>query len=96
MERGEGERLETQRRKRFWKGAGGRDYFDGCIRDEVQCRRAYRYTLTQYRRQKICADPAMYPHTRVDIELERGLKRAIELGAFLYGVPYPRYFRKDS
>jgi hypothetical protein len=30
----------------------------------------------------------------VGIELERGLRRATELGAFLYDVPYPRYDRK--
>ncbi|CAA9406971.1 MAG: hypothetical protein AVDCRST_MAG64-2156 [uncultured Phycisphaerae bacterium] len=80
-----------ERRLPFWRGAGGRDYFDGCLRDELQCRRAYRYTLTQCRRARICADHRNYPHTRVDIELERGLRRATELQAFLYGVPYPRY-----
>ena len=34
----------------FWTDAGKQNYFDGCIRDEMQCRRAYRYTLTQCRR----------------------------------------------
>ena len=82
-----------QRHLPFWREAGGRDYFDGCLRDELQCRRAYRYTLTQCRRHGICPDWRGYPHTRVNIELERGLRRATELGAFLYGVPYPRYQR---
>lgn len=26
----------------FWRDKGRADYFDGCIRDELQCRRAYR------------------------------------------------------
>ena len=86
--------LLAERRRPFWREAGGRDYFDGCLRDETQCRRAYRYTLTQCRRHGICPDWHDYPHTRVDIELERGLRRATELQAFLYGVPYPRYERR--
>ena len=86
--------LLPARRRPFWRERGGRDYFDGCIRDELQCRRAYRYVLWQCRRHGICGDWKNYPHTRVAIELERGMKRAIELGAFLYGVGYPRYDRK--
>jgi hypothetical protein len=86
--------LLPERRRSFWREAGGRDYFDGCLRDELQCRRAYRYTLTQCRRHGICPDWHSYPHTRVNIELERGLKRATELSAFLYDVPYPRYDRE--
>jgi hypothetical protein len=83
--------LLPERKQPFWREAGGRDYFDGCLRDELQCRRAYRYTLGQSRRHGICADWRDYPHTRVNIELERGLRRALELKAFLYDVPYPRY-----
>jgi len=82
-----------ERRRPFWRDEGGRDYFDGCLRDEVQCRRAYRYVLTQCRRHRICADWQSYRHTRMEIELDRGLKRAIELQAFMYGVGYPRYDR---
>src|SRR5690606_10309207 len=33
-----------ERRRPFWRESSGKDYFDGCIRDELQCRRAYRYT----------------------------------------------------
>ena len=33
------------------------------------------------------------PHTRVNVELERAIKRAHELDAFLEGVPYKRYER---
>ncbi len=81
------------RRIPFWRGAGHQDYFDGCIRDEQQCRRAYLYTLTQSVRHGICLDWHGYPHTRVQIELQRGVRRAHELGAFLEGVPYKRYER---
>ena len=32
-----------------------------------------------------------YPHTRVKIPLEVGVKRALELDAFMTGIPYDRY-----
>jgi hypothetical protein len=83
--------LLPKRRVPFWRDAGHRDYFDGCIRDEKQCRRAYKYTLTQSVRHGIVRDWRDYPHTRIAIELERGLKRALELKAFLEHVPYKRY-----
>jgi REP element-mobilizing transposase RayT len=79
------------RRRPFWRAAGHRDYFDGCIRDEKQCRRAYRYTLIQAVRHGIVADWRDYSHTRAAIDLDRGLKRAIELRALLEHVPYERY-----
>src|SRR5438874_372687 len=41
----------------FWLEAGRRDYFDGCIRDELQCRRAWRYTYRQSVRAGMCTDP---------------------------------------
>jgi hypothetical protein len=72
-----------------------RDYFDGCIRDELQCRRAYRYTLTQSVRHGVCADWREYPHTRVRVAVDAGVKRALELGAFMEGVPYQRYEREE-
>ncbi len=75
----------------FWRENGNRNYFDGCLRDEAQCRRAYRYTLKQSVRHGICHDFRDYPHTRVKIELEKGIKRAMELSAFMEGVPYKRY-----
>jgi len=80
-----------QRRIPFWKESGRNDYFDGCIRSEKQCRKAYRYTLTQSTRHQLCRDFREYPHTRATIELDRGLGRALELHAFLDDVPYPRY-----
>jgi hypothetical protein len=44
-------------------------------------------------RHGIVSDWREYPHTRVRIDLERGLKRALELKAFLEKVPYKRYQR---
>lgn len=86
--------LLPERRPRFWRQAGRHDYFDGCIRDELQCRRAYRYTLMQSVRHRICRDHQDYPHTRVKVELERGVRRALDLRAFMEDVPYKRYDRR--
>jgi hypothetical protein len=77
----------------FWRDAMGKGYFDGCIRDEKQARLAYRYTLTQAVRHGIVQDWREYPHTRVNVELERAIRRAHEIKAFLEGVPYKRYQR---
>jgi hypothetical protein len=77
----------------FWRSSGNQDYFDGCIRDENQCRRAYRYTLLQSVRAGLCTDYRDYPNTRMRIKLEVGLRRAIELKTFLPDVPYKRYDR---
>ncbi|MCH8825034.1 MAG: transposase [Planctomycetes bacterium] len=78
----------------FWRNTKGREYFDGCIRDEKQCRLAYRYTLTQSKRHNACSNWKTYEHTHVLIDLERGLRRAHELSAFMEDVPYKRYERK--
>ncbi len=75
----------------FWRNAKGREYFDGCIRDERQARLAYRYTLKQSMRHRIVRDWRDYRHTHVNVELERAIRRALELHAFLEGVPYKRY-----
>jgi len=83
--------LLPRRRVPFWGDRGHQDYFDGCIRDEKQCRLAYRYTLTQCVRHGICKDWREYPHTKVNVELDLGVRRALELNAFLEGVPYKRY-----
>jgi hypothetical protein len=82
-----------ERRFPFWRSSGHRDYFDGCIRDEIQCRRAYRYTLLQAVRARQCSDWRNYPHTHMNIELERGLAGARKLKAFLEEVLYRRYQR---
>ncbi len=83
--------LLPERRVPFWRGAGNRDYFDGCIRDVLQARRAYRYTLLQAVRAGIVDDYRDYPHTIVNVEMERAIKRAAELNAYMEGVPYARY-----
>jgi REP element-mobilizing transposase RayT len=83
--------LLPERRAEFWSDVKGREYFDGCIRDEKQARAAYRYTLTQSRRHGVICDWREYDHTRVNVELERAIVRSIELRAFLEGVPYKRY-----
>lgn len=75
----------------FWRDKGRADYFDGCIRDEMQCRRAYRYVVIQSVRHRICVNWKRYPDTKVLIDLDRGVKRALELGAFMTGVRYRRY-----
>ena len=80
--------------KHFWRDEKGKQYFDGCIRDEKQARLAYRYTLVQSSRHGVVSDWHTYPHTRVIVELERAIKRSHELGAFLEGVPYKRYLRR--
>jgi REP element-mobilizing transposase RayT len=81
----------TERLRPFWVDTGHQNYFDGCVRDELQCRRAFRYTLTQCQRHHVCSDPARYPHTRVRVEIDRAVKRAHELQAFLEEIPYKRY-----
>jgi REP element-mobilizing transposase RayT len=85
--------LLPERRVPFWWEHGRRDYFDGCLRDGLQGRRAYRYTWRQSVRAGLCRDPQDYPHTRVYIDLDRAIARALELNAFMEGVPYLRYER---
>ena len=86
--------LLPERRVPFWWDKRDSDYFDGCIRDDLQCRRAYRYTLAQSVRHRICNDWRRYPHTQVYLVLEQGLRRALELRAFLPHVPYQRYEKR--
>jgi len=78
--------LLPQRLLPFWS-----NYFDGCLRDEKQYRRAYGYTLTQSVRHGIGSDWHDYPHTRVKLLSDDGLSRAIQSRAFLPQVPYKRY-----
>lgn len=85
--------LLPARRPAFWRDAAGKEYFDGCIRDEKQAVCAYRYVLIQSQRHRVCADWRTYPHTHVRVALEPAVRRSHELGAFLEGVPYKRYFR---
>lgn len=75
----------------FWCDAGHQTYFDGCIRDELQGRRAFRYTLTQSQRHQVCAHWRQYPHTRVSVTIDRAIQRSRQLEAFLDALPYKRY-----
>jgi hypothetical protein len=88
--------LLPERRVPFWRDEDGHDYFDGCLRDDDQFVRAYRYTLMQAVRARIVEDWREYPNTRVYVSMEEGLKFARGRRAFLYGVPYKRYERKKS
>lgn len=83
--------LLPTRLKPFWRDAKGHEYFDGCIRDERQARLAYRYTLIQSERHRLTHTWRDYPHTRINVELEIAIRRALELNAFMEGVPYKRY-----
>jgi REP element-mobilizing transposase RayT len=87
--------LFPARLARFWRDAKGKEYFDGCIRDERQARLAFRYTMRQSERHGVALDYRDYPHTHVNIELERAIRRASELNAFMEGVPYKRYLDRQ-
>lgn len=88
--------LLPERRVPFWRDSGRNDYFDGCIRNEKQCRKAYRYTLTQCSRHRLCPNWRDYLHTHAPIEVDRGVHRALQLRAFMDDVPYPRYTRPKN
>jgi len=80
-----------RRLRPFWRDSKHRNYFDGCLRSEKQGRLTYRYVMLQSRRHSVCDDYRVYPHTRINVELEPAIRRALELGAFLEEVPYKRY-----
>jgi REP element-mobilizing transposase RayT len=79
----------------FFRTANHHDYFDGCLRDVLQAERAYRYVQIQSVRHGIVKHYREYAHTRMKIEMNRGIKRAVELNAFLDGLPYARYDRRN-
>lgn len=78
------------RRKPFWHDRRHHDYFDGCIRDEKQFTRAYRYIATQATRSNIRPRDV---HTQIHVELNDGLRFAVYRKALLRGVDYARYKR---
>jgi hypothetical protein len=61
----------------------------------LQAQRAYRYVQIQAVRHGIVTDYRQYAHTLMNIEMNRGIKRAVELNAFLEGLPYARYDRRN-
>jgi len=79
--------LLPQRRLPFFRSANHHDYFDGCLRDVLQAQRAYGYVQIQPVRHGIVKDYRECAHTRMSIEMNRGIKRAVELSAFLEGLP---------
>jgi hypothetical protein len=85
-----------ERQLPFWRHRGNQDYFDGCLRDVLQATRAYRYIKLQAVRARIVRDYRDYPHTRVYVDIDRAIRRAVELKAFLAEVPYARYERKQQ
>ena len=85
--------LLPERLTPFWYDSGKQGYFDGCLRNELQGRRSYRYVLRQAVRHGIVTDHREYPHTRAYVELDRAIDRANELGVWLGDVPYKRYAR---
>lgn len=83
-----------ERRVPFWRGYRDHDYFGGCLRDEIQLRKAYRYVLIQSVRHGLCSDWREYKHTRVWMELEECVRFAHAKKAYMTGVEYPRYKRE--
>jgi len=77
--------------KPFWRDDQHRDDFDGCLRDETQLTRSYRYVLTQAERAGVVRPNQTYPNTRAYVNLDEAIRRAIERDALLQGVPYARY-----
>jgi hypothetical protein len=80
----------------FWRYKGNQDYFDGCLRNELQARRTYGYVLRQAVRAGIVRDWRLYPHTRVNVELEPALRRSRELNVFPEKVRYARYDKRSE
>jgi REP element-mobilizing transposase RayT len=80
----------------FWTDSGHQNYFDGCLRSELQFKKTYRYVFEQPRRHGIVQDPELYPHTKRYITLDRALYRALELNTFLKDLPYKRYAKRNK
>ncbi len=55
-----------------------------------------RYTLNQAVKARVVKDWKDYSDTRVFIERDRAVKRAVELKAFMEKLPYARYERKKK
>ena len=79
------------RLKPFWRTRSHRDYFDGCLRDELQLDRAYRYVQLQAVRAKLVKKWEEYSNTRVVISRDEAMRQAVERNALMRGVGYPRY-----
>lgn len=80
-----------ERIERFWFRKGDTGYFDGCLRDEKQLRRTFRYVTTQSNRHRLGVDPDEYEHTRVWMNVDQAVELAHWRRAFLEQIPYKRY-----
>lgn len=78
----------------FWRTAGNKDYFDGCLRDENQLRRTFRYVQNQAVRARIVKRWEDYAHTRAYITFDQAIERARQLNPYLPEVPYARYTKR--
>ena len=87
------EREGKPRLEPFWYDTGKQGYFDGCLRNEKQHRRAHRYIWLQSVRHGIAKDPREYPHTRECVRVDVAVKRALEVHAYMQDVSYKRYER---
>src|SRR5687767_5598698 len=67
----------------FWGNKRHHDYFDGCLRDVLQTHRAYNYTRDQAVKARIVKNHRDYPHTRIYLDRDRAIARAVELKALL-------------
>ncbi len=85
--------LLPKRLKPFWYDTGKQGYFDGCLRNQKQHWLAHRYVQLQSVRHGIVRNWREYPHTREYVDVERAIRRALELNAYLEDVPYKRYLR---
>jgi len=79
----------------FWHDNKKQTCFDGCLRDEKQGRKTYRYVLFQSVRHGFARGWRDYEHTHVNVELEDAIAHAKSHHAFLEGVRYKRYVDPD-
>jgi REP element-mobilizing transposase RayT len=86
--------LLPQRQVSFWGDGHHDDYFEGCIRDVLQLERAFFYTRDQAVRAGIVKDYREYSHTKICVERDVAIAKAIKLKAFMSNVPYQRYEKK--
>jgi hypothetical protein len=60
----------------------------------LQALRVFNYTRDQAVKAGIVRHHSQYAHTRVYLDRDRSIARAVELNTFLDDVPYARYERK--
>jgi hypothetical protein len=83
--------LLPERRKDFWRDGKGFEYFDGCLRDELQLRRTHGYVLRQAIKARLVKDWREYPDTHVNLDVDACVAYAKAHNGFLEDIPYKRY-----